>query len=203
MKKRVYWSIVETSSIDTGTAFLSEAERSVYDTFRFDLRRTSYLAGRWTAKQVLQKAKYPQKAINEIAILNEASGKPYYVVGADRIAGVLSISHAGNWGAAAFTTDDILVGLDVEVVAPRPTAFIMDYFTPHEKALLKDRSDVYDRNVTLIWSAKEAMLKALGLGLRLDTRQVRVVNIGTNQKGGLNAWNPLGLESENRNWFGY
>lgn len=30
---------------------------------------------------------------------------------------------------------------------------------------------------TLTWSAKEALLKALGIGLRLDTRQVEVIAI--------------------------
>jgi 4'-phosphopantetheinyl transferase len=63
----------------------------------------------------------------------------------------------------------------VETVAARSAAFVADYFTPEEKALVVDTpQSERDRLITLLWSAKESVLKALRCGLRADTRDVAV-----------------------------
>jgi phosphopantetheinyl transferase len=202
LKKRVYWSIADEASIDCRTSYLSKAEQSIFDGFRFDLRRDSFLAGRWVAKRLIQNVLLPDKSFCEISILNESSGKPYAVYDGERLDGELSISHAGKWAAAALSVDGLSVGVDIEVTTPRSSAFVVDYFSSGECALLNDRTDKYDLNVTVIWSAKESMLKALGLGLRLDTRRVRVTSIGFHRGSGSDGWNPLGLESDNSVWVG-
>jgi len=53
----------------------------------------------------------------------------------------------------------------------------MDYFTVSETKYICDRTAELHLYATLMWSAKEAMLKALGKGLRLDTRQVEVLGM--------------------------
>ena len=48
-----------------------------------------------------------------------------------------------------------------------------DYFTKEEQALVAQASaGMRDVAVTAVWSAKEAVLKALHLGLTVDTRSV-------------------------------
>jgi len=61
---------------------------------------------------------------------------------------------------------------DLEAVEPRSDAFVRDYFTRSEIAAVA----AGERNLlaNLIWSAKESALKALGVGLTLDTREVEV-----------------------------
>ena len=67
------------------------------------------------------------------------------------------------------------LGCDLEIVEPRSDAFIADYFTAEEQALI-ERTSAADRSLllALLWSAKESALKALRAGLRLDTRSVIV-----------------------------
>jgi 4'-phosphopantetheinyl transferase len=82
------------------------------------------------------------------------------------------------------------LGCDLEVIEPRSEAFVEDYFTPGEQALVaqvcaKERS----RLLALLWSAKESALKALREGLRLDTRSV-VVSLREGTLN-LNDWSPL------------
>jgi 4'-phosphopantetheinyl transferase len=67
------------------------------------------------------------------------------------------------------------LGCDLEMVEPRTDAFVADYFTANEQALV-EQEPVEERPllITLLWSAKESALKALHQGLRLDTRSMDV-----------------------------
>lgn len=78
-----------------------------------------------------------------------------------------SLSHSGHW--AVCTLSDDPVGVDVE--APRCTARVAQrFFHPRELAVSDPVS------LTRVWTAKEAFLKALGLGLTvpLDSFLVRL-----------------------------
>ena len=68
------------------------------------------------------------------------------------------------------------MGCDLEMIEPRSDAFVADYFTVEEQALVA-RASAADRSrlLALLWSAKESALKALRAGLRLDTRCVIVI----------------------------
>ena len=82
------------------------------------------------------------------------------------------------------------IGCDLEMVEPRSDAFVADYFTIEEQALVA-RASAEDRPrlLALLWSAKESALKALHEGLRLDTRSV-IVN-PFDGSFDLNGWSPL------------
>jgi phosphopantetheinyl transferase (holo-ACP synthase) len=87
----------------------------------------------------------------------------------------VSISHSDGMGLAVAAAGPIALGCDVERIEPRTERFVRDYFTAAERervagTAMADRAAV----VSLIWSAKEAALKVLGEGLRLDTRAVGV-----------------------------
>jgi phosphopantetheinyl transferase len=68
------------------------------------------------------------------------------------------------------------MGCDLEKVEPRTWSFVRDYFTPNEQDAVaaQGNPELRARMVTLIWSAKEAVLKALETGLRADTRTLSV-----------------------------
>ena len=87
----------------------------------------------------------------------------------------VSISHRAGVALAAVSGSGATLGCDLEVVEPRSDAFMRDYFTDGERALLEavePRERVL--RAVLVWSAKEAALKALRTGLRRDTRSVAV-----------------------------
>ena len=63
----------------------------------------------------------------------------------------------------------------LETVEERSPAFLVDFFTDDEQQLAADAPAIHrDLLVTLLWSAKESALKAMGCGLRSDTRWVSV-----------------------------
>ena len=67
------------------------------------------------------------------------------------------------------------VGIDLDRVEHRDESFLTDYFTAGEQAFTRALPEhLRDLWVTLAWSAKEAVLKVLGVGLRMDTRKVEI-----------------------------
>ena len=109
----------------------------------------------------------------------------------------VSISHRSGAAICAVAMSGVDLGCDQEVIEPRSEAFVADYFTEDEQALVArvceaDRS----RLVTLLWSAKESALKALREGLRLDTRSVDVSPV--DGAFDLNGWRPLRVCADGR-----
>jgi 4'-phosphopantetheinyl transferase len=73
-------------------------------------------------------------------------------------------------------SDSTRIGADIEKVERRSQGFVEDYFTPRERdQVLAASPAARDTLTTLIWSAKEAALKALRLGLTVDTRSVSCI----------------------------
>jgi len=78
-----------------------------------------------------------------------------------------SLSHAGDFAAVAVTRG-IRVGVDVETPRPRldPIAVARAHFAPSETAALEACAQARQAALFLrLWTAKEAVLKALGTGL--------------------------------------
>jgi 4'-phosphopantetheinyl transferase len=179
----IHWLLCTGSQVDSpGTrGWLSDAENRRLVDLRFPKRRTEWLSGRWTAKNLL-KTSLPilaGVALSDMTIANESEGAPYVIFEGRRMDVNLSISHRDQRAfCAACTAPGVRIGADIESVESHSRSFVEDYFT-HEETVLLERfpSSHRDSLVTLIWSAKEAMLKALGKGLRLDTRRVQVLDI--------------------------
>jgi 4'-phosphopantetheinyl transferase len=143
-------------------------------------RRREWLIGRWTAKHLLQACLEHDLNVhlplNAIGIYNDARGAPVARVDCgSRIAEwAISISHSQACGFSAALPDGAIgLGADIEHVELREWCFVEDYFTSDEidrvyAAPVEQRKTL----ITAIWSAKEAALKALRLGLTLDTRRV-------------------------------
>ena len=79
------------------------------------------------------------------------------------------------------TTSDAAVhtvGADIEHVEPRDPAFVRDFFTTGEaERVWRCPAKQRDTLVTVLWSAKEAVLKVLRLGLTVDTRRVELRHV--------------------------
>jgi 4'-phosphopantetheinyl transferase len=180
MADTIFWTLVDRSRIDLdrGSPWLSPVEQQTLAAFRFPKRRDEWLLGRWTAKSLLRSLPaYRGLPPQAIEVYNEPDGAPGLTLPAGSPSpGSLSISHSGPYALCALASGpDLRIGADLELVESRSEGFIEDYFTPCEREMVHTAPrESRDFVATLVWSLKEAMLKALGVGLRWDTRRVEV-----------------------------
>jgi 4'-phosphopantetheinyl transferase len=143
-------------------------------------RRHDWLLGRWTAKRLLQACiehdSHQCLPLDVIVIDNDGNGAPIARVynASTSAAWNISISHRHDSAfCATSTVAPIGLGADIERIEPRDGCFVEDYFTGDEIQRVRGAArEQQDTLVTAIWSAKEAALKALHLGMTIDTRQV-------------------------------
>ena len=159
--------------------FLSPEENETYRGLFVPKRRDEWLLGRWTSKQLLRACDpgYADHSLKGILVRSEPEGAPYLFFGeSGRYPGCLSISHRDKIAFCAISPSSMLrVGADIELVEPRATVFVHDFFTAREAdGVLQYQGRTRDILVTLVWSMKESALKALGKGLRIDTRKVEI-----------------------------
>jgi 4'-phosphopantetheinyl transferase len=170
----VWWLQQTESDVPQADGWLSAAESDRATGFRVPKRRRDWLLGRWTAKRAV--ALYlalPQdlRSLVLIEVRPAVSGAPEVFIGDRPAELVISLSHREGVAMCAVAASGTQLGCDLELVEPHSEAFVNDYFTLEERALLEG-SHERDRMVALIWSAKESALKALRTGLREDTRSV-------------------------------
>ncbi len=189
----VYWLEQSESDVPIDNDWLGEKEAVYLSALRFAKRRADWRLGRWTAKRAVSVClNMPDHSLlfKKIDIRPAPSGAPEVFL-ADQPAKVaISISHRDRRAACAVTSSGAQMGCDLEMVEPRSDAFVADYFTTEEQALVA-RAPAPDRPrlLAMLWSAKESALKALHEGLRLDTRSVTVSPSASSFD--LNGWSPL------------
>ena len=179
----IVWCIGEVSPLvgsltASDFSWLSVAEQDLVRKMRFPKRRGEWLSGRWTAKQLLSRylPYLANQQLSSVSIESHPDGYPLVWLNGKPLKGCLSISHRQDKAAAAYTTEkDVLLGIDLEWIEERHPAFLQDYFTDYEIEWVQAGTfDKWAARTTLLWSAKEAALKALQLGLAVDTRMIEV-----------------------------
>jgi 4'-phosphopantetheinyl transferase len=182
MSTPIYWTLAEAPQdpLENKPGFLAASEREKLSTLRFPKRREEWLLGRWAAKSLVQSIPaYQQVSLDEIEIRNNPEGAPQLFLDGTVSKHCLTISHRDRFAFCATTTaTELRIGADLEMVEPRISAFVTDYFTTLEQDLVNPLpAAVKETAVSLIWSVKESMLKALVVGQHWDTRQVEVGEI--------------------------
>jgi 4'-phosphopantetheinyl transferase len=117
---------------------------------------------------------YPREQ-GAIAIVQDALGKPSARVGERGAPVALSISHAFPFALAVATRDDVALGVDIERIRDFSEHTWRAFLTPAEKEFIAAAPKARRRELrTLAWSLKEAVLKALGVGLRMHPAHVDI-----------------------------
>ena len=170
----VYWLEQGEADVPAENDWLSVDEAVCVKGMHFSKRRSEWLLGRWTAKRALSVfLNVPAHPVvfKKMDIRPAASGAPEAFFDEQPAAVTISLSHRAGIAACAVAMSGVEMGCDLEIVEPRSDAFVADYFTVEEQALVARASAAdRDRLLALLWSAKESALKALHAGLRLDTR---------------------------------
>jgi 4'-phosphopantetheinyl transferase len=148
---------IRVDGLEAGDS-LSPAEALRHSAFRMEKRRSEWLAGRLAAKTLLAAA---GEKLSSFEITTDRLGRPS-CGGA-----LLSISHSNGWAMAAKKPGSAFLGADLEKIEERHPAWYRDYFHTSELPA-PDPSEA-----TRIWAIKEALLKALGLGLMADPMDIR------------------------------
>lgn len=147
-------------------------------------RRKEWIAGRIIMRRALTRllsnngnARYKDKLVR---ILSDDLGKPTvsFSDNSDSEFAAVTVSHSNGlvMGSAVAAEAFQGIGIDIEKVEKRSQGWGTDYFSDSEIELANG-SDDQTRQLTRIWSLKEASLKALGVGLRYDLRDINVVSL--------------------------
>ena len=190
MDNAVYWFEQTAAELPDNDAWLTVGESARLCMLRFPKRRADWRLGRWTAKRAVA-AILRLPSLGAVEIRSATSGAPEAFVAGGAAPVTISLSHRADVAVCAVAGPGVALGCDIELVEPRCDLFAADYFTTKEQALVEG-APAADRLrlLTLLWSAKESVLKALGEGLRLDTRCVSTVPSGFAVPGG-STWRPL------------
>jgi 4'-phosphopantetheinyl transferase len=203
--KHVYWLEQTEASVPAENDWLSARESAVLNGMRFAKRRADWRLGRWTAKHAVASfldLPADDRSLAEIEIRPASSGAPEVFIRNCPATVTVSISHRSGASICAVAMSGVDLGCDQEVIEPRSQAFVADYFTEDEQALVAQACEAERcRLVALLWSAKESALKALREGLRLDTRSVDVSPGDATVD--LNGWCPLRICADGRNFQGW
>ena len=176
---KVYWLEQTEKDVPVEGDWLGERELAQLGAMRFAKRRADWQLGRWTAKRALAACLClpdDRLSLAKIELRSASSGAPEVFFARRPVPATISLSHREGAAVCALALQDGALGCDLEMIEARSAAFLSDYFTVEEQQMVAETpEDDRFRLLALLWSAKESALKAMHVGLRLDTRSVSVL----------------------------
>jgi len=123
-------------------------------------RHCEFIAGRYCAIRAIQSLRQPPNSVSQTQIPMQPDGRPLWPEGI-----IGSISHSGDRAMAVVGSADSYTGLGIDcetLLTDSAAKEIADLvMEPLEKELLLDRHPEYGLLLTLAFSAKESLFKAL------------------------------------------
>jgi 4'-phosphopantetheinyl transferase len=175
---QIYWCEQTQGDLPPDNEWVSALEYAKFNTFRVPKRRADWRLGRWTAKQAVAGVlgiSVDRASLREIVVHAADTGEPLVHVLGFHNPITISLSHREGRALCAVALGAIPLGCDLELIEPKTAAFISDYFTIEEQQVVAGVSPMAQSlAASLLWSAKESALKALHVGLSVDTRSVMV-----------------------------
>jgi 4'-phosphopantetheinyl transferase len=174
--------LVEQSDADKALELLNDEDREELTRVRSAARWVEVLHGRSTLKRLL--ADYAGLSPLDITFVKEASGKPVARTLTGERLPSFNISHSHGLLAVAMVDGGIEIGVDIERWTPTLLADIdalaAGHFTPVEHAEYRQLSSCCRPDAFLrLWTLKESVVKATGIGLMLPLRQIEFSGSGS------------------------
>jgi 4'-phosphopantetheinyl transferase len=153
-------------------SLLSPEEKQVADRFRMEGDRIRFCVGRQALK--ILTSKYLLVRPSDISIASYRGKKPFVFNPVSNIH--FNISHSGEWVLIALALDE--PGIDVEKINPDFDfiSLLDDHFIEAEKSFIANAADPVSA-FYLLWTRKEALMKAWGTGLQDHMKQFSVLNM--------------------------
>jgi phosphopantetheinyl transferase len=128
----------------------------------------------------------------DILVAKDAKGAPRVTSAREPIFASL----ASRAALVAIGISDRPVGVDVEIIDARPSEPAWNILHARERAWLSDQgAEEQAENFLALWCAKEAYLKALGLGLRREPAEIAVSVGGEGQLSIEDSGGPVALDN--------
>jgi phosphopantetheinyl transferase len=167
--KNFFFEKVGITDIHRPDKILSNEEMEKYSSFKIPKRKDEWLAGRFAAKTVINKLLDSSFNLKEIPITYDINRRPLCLLKDKKY--LLSITHSGDWAAAIVKDEKCsFLGIDIEKIEVRSKYWIEDYFHKDEA------TDGMPAHLTKLWTIKEAILKALAVGLTVNLLDIKIVD---------------------------
>lgn len=147
-------------------SLLAPDEKKIFSSFSYPKRQIEWLGGRIAVKfaaLLLLKKKISTDRFATITIMTREDGSPELrcVPPPDRLPSV-SISHSGIF-AAGMAANESVCGVDIQKITDRTQKVVSRFAEPDEIRLLAETMPGLSKtqHLSLLWSAKEALKKAL------------------------------------------
>ncbi len=151
----------------TWLRLLSEQERRIAAQFYFERDRRRYIVAHTFLRRIL--GAYLDLTSEELSIAVASHGKPYLIRQPDMLDIRFNLSHSHDAALLALTLDCDL-GVDIESATPLDDADLIatQFFSLAERTSLRELP-LDEKNAAFYrcWSRKEAVIKAVGLGLAM------------------------------------
>ena len=182
------------AGIPLAEAYLTADEQACLASFPLSKRRREWLGGRVAAKRAAMRlwanAGQPPRPYQALRIASQASGRPFLCLASDQAGPPphISISHSGEL-AVALASQDLLCGLDLQQIAPRILTVRERFASEAEATLLHTTLPALPElhALTLLWSAKEALRKAIPCQPLLGFTEVTLGHLDGDPHRGLTA----------------
>ncbi|WP_410632524.1 beta-ketoacyl synthase N-terminal-like domain-containing protein [Amycolatopsis sp. cmx-4-83] len=184
------WALVHEQWPDLATRelimrnYLAGAERDAYES-RPPRGRRQWLLGRIAAKDAVRQYLWargePEMFPAELRIGNDDAGRPFVTGAYGRELPPLTISVAHRAEAGVAIARPWPCGIDVEQVGKLRESTVDAALGAAEQALFAGLPGDPERWFARFWTAKEAVAKLLGTGLRGEPRDFEVVAAGTTE----------------------
>jgi len=193
----VSWLLQTAADLPPHAEWLSPAEIEQLAGLAVSKRRREWRLGRWTAKRALA-AYRPEtlgrRPLSDLEIRTATDGAPEATCDGQALPLALTLSHRSDLAVSAVAEADTALGCDLEWLEPRSEGLIEDFFTVQERTLVAAAgAEEAELLANLVWSAKESALKAMRVGLRMDTREVEVE---LPARDGVDGWRPVSVHHQ-------
>lgn len=186
--------------------YLDRSEVEQVAAFGFAKRRLEWLGGRIAAKHaahaILAKGSGPPPCFPELLVANDPAGRPHLrdqrgnraeLAASGRGTAVtlpaISISHSHGYAGALAVTGSHSCGLDLQRVTPQVLRVRDRFATQEEVALLHAAPSLAGQEeallLTLLWSAKESLRKAIACAPLLGFTEMTLTRLEVDPEAGM------------------
>jgi len=164
--------------------FLSTSELTTVNGFKAQKKQIEWICGRFALKTLTRELCCPTP-LSDIKISYQEKGAPFLNDYPDI---PISLSHSGDYTAAALSLNHRTMGIDIEKIRKKPDAFFMKTaFTQREISQIPPTA----RDIYRHWTLKEAFLKYIKMGFNESLHMVEIIDneiFHHGEKQILNSW---------------